>query len=342
MVKLYFKIFFIFFFLNLPILSIAQNPVWTIGTARTIKKNEINLSLSYFSKYGITETFEIQAKPLYWLKQPHFNVKKTWFTYKGQKHTNFLRSKSFVIGSIHGINYPTGTLRYVQKKQYKNLIPFESIIPPIFAFRNELLITTNIVRKSSCKRRNYIFTLKIGTKFALKTGETSLPYFENSLLYRETSIYHDKLLWYIGLDLDGKLTNEMNYNLDIDFFSIGLKTDYWAIEHKGIVYWRLGAKNRFRFALGYKFSYSNFPVRTTGFMPFADLTFIFSPRVNDNSQLFKKRKNKPFDDRKKEAREDRKREKELEKQRKKDEKNESEDDNEDENQNQNEDENGNG
>ena len=335
MVKFSNKILFIIFFFSISFSTVAQNPIWTVGTAKTIKKNEINLNLLYFSKYGITETFEIQAKPLYWFKHPNFNVKKTWFTHKGQKHTNFLRSKSFVIGSIHGINYPTGTLRYVQKKQYRNLIPLDAIIPPIFAFRNELLITTNLVRKSSCKKRNYILTFKIGTKFALKTGETTLPYFDNSLLYKETSIYHNKLLWYLGLDLDGKLTYYTNYNLDIDFFSIGLKTDYWAIEHKAIVYWRLGVKKRFRFAVGYKFSYSNFPVRTTGFMPFADLSFIFSPRVNDHGQLFKKNKHKPTDDRKKEAREERKREKQRERQKNKEEKTESEDTNENENNNEN-------
>ena len=318
-------IIILIFFLQINSFCFAQNPLWRVGTAITIPKKEIHTNLCYFSKYGLTDRIELQSKPLAWVKHPNFNTKITWFKYKGQRHTNFIRSKSFVIGSIHGINYPTGTLRYIQKKNIRNLIPADAEIPPIFAFRNELLITTNLQRRTSCKKTNLFLTLKIGAKFALKTDKTTLPYFSQSLYYRESSIYHDKLLWYIGLDLDGKLSYSTNYTLDIDYYSIALKTEHWAIEHKGLLYWRLGYEKRIRFVLGYKVAYSNYPQTNISVTPYFDIGFMFTPKREDHSRLFDKEQNDPFDDRKKQVRDKRRRDRKKKKNEEKEKKEEKED-----------------
>ena len=35
-----------------------NNPIWTLGTANTIKQNDIHLNLFYISQYGITDKVE--------------------------------------------------------------------------------------------------------------------------------------------------------------------------------------------------------------------------------------------------------------------------------------------
>jgi len=276
--------------LFISITTFSQNRLWTTGTARTIPKGDVHLSMFYFSKYGVTQYFEIQSKPLWWIKYPNINGKFTWYYHKGQVHKNFLRSRDYLIGSIHGFNYPTWALRTAQRKGYVGgIIPPEAIIPSIFAFRNEILFTTIIKKRKTCYNSNFLVTLKLGHKFALKTGEATLPYFDNALYNRESAIYRDLSLYYTGIDFDAKLSYGLNYTVDLDFYSVGINTDNWSVEHKGLIYWKMGNRERVRIVVGYKLAYSNYTTMKGSISPFVDFTYMFHPRSNKHSQLFQKR-----------------------------------------------------
>jgi hypothetical protein len=292
------KIFSIILFLiSFHNLSSSQSPIWTIGTPKTVKKKEIHLSLFYFSKYGITNTFEVESKPAIFPLLPHLNFKKTWYCKKSTQNKNWLKSRNLIIGSIHGINYPSMTLKLARNREYRDLIPITTEIPHIFAFRNEILISTILKNKTSCDPANFLLTIKAGVKFSLTAGDNSLPYFVNPFLFRETSIYHNKLLWYLGLGLDGNLYSNLNFSLDLNYYSIGLKTDYRSIEHNGIIYWYAGKQSRFRLALGYKVSTSNFPYKKLGFFPLLDITFMFRTDKKNARDLFEQDIYDSFDDR---------------------------------------------
>lgn len=300
MVKIGFKlIIFTIFLIFLINDTSSQVPIWTIGTPKTIKKKEIHLSLLYFSKYGITNTLEVESKPLEFALIPHANLKKTWYYRKSTHNKNWLKSRNLIIGSIHGLNYPTLLLKLARNREYRNLIPLTTDIPHILAIRNEILVSTILKNKTSCSPSNYLLTLKAGTKFALTKGENTLPYFENPFLFRETSIYHKRLLWYLGLGLDGSLYSNLNFSLDLNYYSVGLKTDYRSIEHNGIIYWYAGKKSRFRLALGYKVSTTNFPYKKAGFFPLADITFMFKTDKRNSKDLFEDDIYNPSDDRNK-------------------------------------------
>lgn len=289
-------------FLNIIILilcnlSKAQIPIWTIGTPKTIQKKEFNLSMFYFSKYGITKKLEIQTKPLEFALIPHLNIKKTWYYRKATHDKNWLKSRSLIIGTIHGINYPTLFMKLIKNRNFKNLINENAEIPNIFAFRNELLISTMLKNKTSCESSNYLLTLKIGTKFSIIKGLNTLNYFENSFLFRETSTYHERLLWYLGLGLDGHLYSNLNFSVDFNYYSVGLKTYYRSFEHNGLIYWYAGKKSKIRMALGYKASFSNFPFQKTGIFPMFDITYIFKRDKRNGSGLFEPGIYDSFDDR---------------------------------------------
>lgn len=284
--KFILKILFLLTILSANIKSFSQVPIWTVGTPKTIDKHEVDLSLFYFSSYGLTDRLEIQTKPLEFFVLPHVNLKKTWYYHKSKHNKNWLKSRSLMIGSVHGINYPSMTLKLARNRQFRNLIPLDTDIPFILSFRNELLISTMLKNKTSCEPSNNLLTLKLGTKFSYIKGENTLPYFDNPFLFRETSIYHNKLLWYIGLGLDGHLYSNLNYSIDFDYKSIGLKTDYKALEHNGIIYWYAGKLQRFRLAIGYKASFSDFPNKKVGFSPLFDITFMFKTSKSNSSDLF--------------------------------------------------------
>jgi len=278
--------FLIFSILIFSISGYSQCPFSTIGTAKTVSKNELNLSLFYFSLYGLTKTLEIEAKPLEFAILPHINLKKTWYYKKSERNKNWLKSRNLIIGSLHGINYPTMTLKLARNKGFRNLMPITTDIPKILAFRNEILISTILKNKTSCDPSNFLLTLKLGTKFALQKGENTLPYFDNPFLFRETSIYHKKLLWYVGLGLDGHLYSNVNFSIDFDYKSIGLKTDYRALEHNFLLYGQTGSRDRIRLSIGYKVSWSNFPNKKFGVFPLFDITYIFKTSKANSRDLF--------------------------------------------------------
>ena len=132
-------------------------------------------------------------------------------------------------------------------------------------------------------------SLKIGTQFALKFKESTLPDIQKPVLYPRTSVYHDTLLWYVGVDLDAHLNNFINYSVDLDFLSVGLGIGDWAIEHKGMLMTKL--TNSLMVLAGYKLSYGTMPAKAKlGIYPFADISWTYRFRTQKSKQL------KLFDD----------------------------------------------
>ncbi len=306
--------FILIIILSLKIFTLSsQTPIWTIGTAKTISKNETQLNMFYFSMHGLTNRLELQAKPLTFLALPAINLKKTWYYKKSQKNLNYLKSRNLIIGSIHGINYPTLTLKLARNRGFRNLMPLTTEIPHILAIRNEILFSSILKNKTSCDPSDMLLTLTIGTKFALRTKNSTLPYFENPFLFRETSIYHNKLLWYIGLGLDGHFSGSLNYSLDFDYKSVGLKSNYRAFENNTLLYWQMGKRDRLRLAFGFKASMSNFPYKKTGVFPLFDLTYMFKSNKANGRDLFEPGTYDPFDDRENEFKEEKPKKKKKEK-----------------------------
>ncbi|MDF1546653.1 MAG: hypothetical protein P1P88_02450 [Bacteroidales bacterium] len=248
--------------------------IWTVGTGKTIPQGHLEVSFFRPARYGITKTLEVSAQPISFFVFPNAQVKKTWY------------DREISVATVHGLNYPTWFLNMVRKRNNPELIPIDSVVPQLFVFKNEVIASKMLKEATSCEAANYLLSLKLGFQFALKYKESTLPEIYKPIIYQRTSVYHDKLLWYVGADLDAHFNDFINYSVDIDFLSVGLGIDDWEIEHKGMIMWKL--TNSLMAMVGYKFSFGSYQEGAGsgfGIYPMADISWTYKFRKKKQEQL---------------------------------------------------------
>ena len=266
------KYFLIFLFLINSIDLFSQLEIWTVGTARTIPKNRLEVSAFRPARYGLTNSLEVSAQPFAFVFFPNAQIKKNWI------------NKSISVATVHGLNYPTMFLNFARKRNREDIIPIDSIVPNLIVVKNEVIISKILKEGESCEAENFLLSLKIGAQFALKFGESTLPLIEKPIIYQRTSVYHDKLLWYVGADLDGHINGFLNFSVDVDFFSVGAGIDDYAIEHKGLVL--MGITNSLTVAGGYKISYGSYSAGNQFFIwPLIDISWKYNFKTKKPQQL---------------------------------------------------------
>ncbi len=263
-----------------------NNPIWTIGTAKTVQKKELHLNLLYYSQYGITQNIELQSKPLWWIKNPHFLVKINWKNFKGQRSKNFFKKLNIFIASRHGLYYPTPLMNYANEKKIFN-INYTNKVNSLIALKNELIFSFLIKKNKGCYLKNSIVTINFGNHFSFLNKSSDYLLIEKSVFFTRTSFFEDKSLWYIGLGYDSKLSYGLNYSFDLNFYSLGIDFENWITEHKGYGYWYWGRRNRIRPSIGYILSFNNHPDSRLNFYPFFDITLLFKiKKSKKNNNLF--------------------------------------------------------
>jgi hypothetical protein len=246
--------------------------IWTVGTARTIPQGHLEISVLRPARYGITKSLEVSAQPIIFPVFPNAQLKKNWY------------DKKFSIASVHGVNYPSWFLKMVRKRNNEELIPADSVVPQLFVIKNEVIGSIMLKEATSCEAANYFLSVKIGAQFALKFKESTLPDIQKPVLYPRTSVYHDTLLWYVGADLDAHLNSFINYSVDLDFLSVGLGIEDWAIEHKGMLMMKL--TNSLMLMAGYKLSYGTMPEKAKlGIYPMVDISWTYEFKTQKSKQL---------------------------------------------------------
>ena len=254
------KLFFSLFILILSSATFAQQTtIWTIGSARTVPKGSAEFGIIHPLQVGVTNTLEISTQPILGLGlAPNFAIKKLWWV------------GDIMIATQHRYNMPTTLLRVMGDMEKRfTYIPDSLEIPYLFGIGNDILISSGIGPEA-------ILSLKIGGDFGLKTRGDSLPQIYQPFLYPRTAIYHDMFVWNIGMDIDGNIYKNFNYSADIDFYSIGLKVDDWALEHKG--YFIYNHSVNFAALVGYKMSYGSYPDGRRFYVaPVVDLIFKINP-----------------------------------------------------------------
>lgn len=287
--------FLIFLINNLQ----SQTPFTTRETAKTIGKKHLEASLFLPLRYGIGKKTELYTKPIVIWKLPHIGIKQNWFSKNQSRNGTSFKDKAWYISTVHSFNYPTMLLKFEEKYRIKNFIKSDSKpIPHIFSFKNELRISTILKSRSSCDYENYLLTLRLGHQFAIESDKSEIKPIKEHIFYRETAIYHDTAVWYVGLDLNTHLTNRINWLIDLDFYSIGYKINDWSIEHKGMIYWLMGRKKRIRAFVGYKLIYGTIHSETSfKFYPLFDIQYLFRSKKHEEG-LFEPGIYEPYDDRK--------------------------------------------
>ncbi len=274
------KILILFLIVNIGAFSsFAQFELWTVGTALTVPQGRLDVSAFRPAQYGITNTLEVSAQPWIFIVFPNGQVKKTWY------------KKDFAVATVHGINYPSWTLNMLRKRDKPGYIPVDSVVPQMLAFKNEVIVSKFLKKKTTCEAANYLLSVKLGFQFAWQIKKGDIPPMEKPIIYPRSSIYQKKLLWYAGVDIDGHLNSWINFSADLDFLSVKFNLEDIAVEHKGMV--MLPLTNSLSVLGGYKIFWGTYPSGNSQFAiyPLLDISwkYQFKPKKAKELDLFEKK-----------------------------------------------------
>ncbi len=288
-------------------MAFAQYDLWTIGTAKTLPHKQFEIGVFSPLRYGITRFWEVQTFHTFDALFPNIRTKIHWLT---------IKKLGLLVATRHGFCYPTPGIKYIHEnepfgiewfdfypgglhvrrikaplfsKDYPvplDYVPMnETQIPKIYTFANELLLSRMMIPKSSCKPADMFVTLKLGIAFSKFDGERSIPQVIEPILYSRSTVLHDSVLWYVGLDIDGHLNAYLDYCVDFDFYSVDWDVKDYSVEHKGLIIFPI---KRFSIVAGYKLAYGTYPDKNRlNFYPLLDITYRFGLYFRQNG-LFRK------------------------------------------------------
>ena len=247
----------------------AQRTIWTLGTARTVPKRQAEFGILHPLQIGLTETLEISTQPLLTLGlAPNFGLKKRWYV-----------DDYWMISSQHRYSMPTLLLRAMGESGWFKKIPNQTY-PYLFSFSTEGLFTRKIGVEM-------LLTGKAGVEFGLQTGSDSLPYLEQPILYPHTAVFNNKLIWTLGLGIDGNIVRKHNFSADLNFYAIGAGIDYWALEQQA--YYIYNKSIKFAVLFGYKISYATYPSDVRFFIaPMIDFIWKINAKKEPQKDLFRR------------------------------------------------------
>ena len=271
------------FIFTLSLLSsslIAQSTIWTYGTARNVPKRQAEFGIMHPMQIGLTETLEVSTSPLLLLSlAPNISFKNRWYT-----------GQNLMIATKHTYSMPTMGVRFLgEDVLFKNDSIFDLIpdsIPYLFYIRNKAFFTWKIGLET-------LLTANIGASFAIKSKGDSLPYFERPMLYPHITTLNNKFIWDIGAQIDGNIYKNHNYSASLDFHSVGIGVDDFAIVHKG--YYIYNHSIKFAVLAGYRMMFASYPGTLTGdpynrfsIMPMIDLIWKINAKKEPVKDLFRR------------------------------------------------------
>ena len=235
------------------------------------------------SLYSFKNKFELQTNPFYFYKYPNFAIKIKWWNKKNGLNLKFLNTNTLLLSSVHELTYPTMALNYAKTINYLNYSPNPSDINGFVRFKNELLISTIFKKNKSCYIKYSIFTFKVGNIVALKNKNHLYSIDKNLFLFRNTSMFDDKSLFYLGLQYDNDIKNNIYYKLSLTYYTIGFNFRNSIFEQKALFYTHFCRQNKCRFGLGYTVnlstSYTKFSI-----MPIISIGYLFKIKSKKHSR----------------------------------------------------------
>ena len=270
------KIYLLTVVLLLAQMAVSQDKIWTTGTAITLSPKNYSFGIFQPLRYGLKNNLEVFTYPLAFPAIPNVGVKKMWYKTKND----------WYFGSRHAIHYPSLFLKVSSGEGIGRVMPPDAKVPQIISLTNELLVSTWLIKETSCTPPNLLLTLKAGAKNGLKFGESNFPTIDYPGIYYQTIPYQKKhFLWYLGADLDGNLTESVNFCIDLDWIAVNWNVEDFAIEHKGMLL--IPFAKRTTFIVGYKISYGTYPFGNKFMiMPLIDLQWNIQPKRKIEKGLF--------------------------------------------------------
>jgi len=215
------------------------------GSAQTIPKNRLELSLFQLWRYGVSDKVEIAAQPLMFLV-PQIEAKVAWWS---QKHVT--------LGTRQRVSYPTPLLNTLATDGAFGLLPKTSRIPQSVIFDLDGLLTVEVAPR-------HMLTPWIGASVAPRGSTANMPLLDFPFLYSRFAVLKTTAVYRVGVDYNGYLGDHLRLAADIKVFVLpviaggyscepGLSLRWLAAKHVAL---EGGGRMEFaRFPAGNQFHY---------------------------------------------------------------------------------------
>lgn len=249
----------------LPNCSLQAQDLWRVGTAYTLPKGWFDKGVFQPLRYGLSAKTELYTWPLANMFVPNMGIKHRWY----------ITENRILISSRHGLYYPVMFYKRLQGSGANHLFPPNQPIKFGLPNYHELLASKFLRPATSCDLPDLLLTIRLG--FQMSIGHSpELSTIDYPGVYQRTVPFMGPWLWYTGADLEGHLTEMLNYSVDVDFYSVGALKQ-WAVEHKGLLVYPIN--NRWTLAGGYKLHLGTTPYQFGWkLVPLVDISYKFRLR----------------------------------------------------------------
>ncbi|HAN77145.1 MAG TPA: hypothetical protein DCQ31_04910, partial [Bacteroidales bacterium] len=144
----------------------------------------------------------------------------------------------------------------------------------LIKFKNEVVVSKILKKKTFCEPANYLLSFKIGNISAVGFNDTTRQAIIYPVLYRNTAIFDKKYLWYTGFDLEAWYNEKINYSIDLDVYFLTPLVKYWFTESKILL--SVKPTERTNLYFGFKQVLENNPIGLQyRIYPLVELTYNF-------------------------------------------------------------------
>ena len=194
--------------------------VASTGSARTIPKDRLELSLFQPWRYGVTDTLELSAQPLMFLV-PQLEAKVAWWS-----------QERVTIGTRQRISYPTPLLKTVAKEGSFGLLPKTSKIPQAIILDLEALLTLEVAP-------SHLLTAWMGGSVAPRGSADNMPLLDFPFLYSRFAVLKTTAVYRLGVDYSGQLGRYFRIAADFKVFVLPVVAGGYSFEPGASLRWLL-------------------------------------------------------------------------------------------------------
>jgi len=213
-------------------------------------------------------------------RMPNLGLKHHWIELPWEIH----------LASNHHIFYPTPWLNNPMLVNDLGLTDVKISAPALFAFHNEIILSTFLKKKSICNQQNYLLTIRTGISNAWQLKKDSLyPIYNGHLVFIRNTVAKKAILWHSSVHFEMEWTENLDFFTEFQYLKSNYQYGYFSLEHASGL--RQKINDKFTITIAYKLAAGNYTsTHKVYFTPYADLIYRFkAKKIFREKGLFEKK-----------------------------------------------------